>query len=85
MFAANPWLCNSRLEWFRKILRNNLDIDIDKPGCVATCTTKANDCPPDGTPLRALDFCLIEDAPLLLPLAETALSLTGWIILSELI
>uniref|UniRef100_A0A915EFY4 LRRCT domain-containing protein n=1 Tax=Ditylenchus dipsaci TaxID=166011 RepID=A0A915EFY4_9BILA len=47
--CANPWQCDSRLEWFRQLLRDNLDIDIDKPGC---------------TPLRALDFCPAADNPL---------------------
>lgn len=31
LIPANPWLCDSRLEWFRQLLRDNLDIDIDKP------------------------------------------------------
>lgn len=63
-FEANPWLCDSRLEWFRQLLRDNLDIDIDKPGCVAACMSSVNNCPPEGTPLRALDFCPISDNPL---------------------
>ncbi|CAD5220520.1 unnamed protein product [Bursaphelenchus okinawaensis] len=78
--CANPWLCDSRLEWFRQLLRDNLDIDIDKPGCVAACMSSVNNCPPEGTPLRAIDFCPISDNPL--PLTGTALSLVGWIILA---
>ncbi|KAI1707639.1 leucine rich repeat domain-containing protein [Ditylenchus destructor] len=78
--CANPWLCDSRLEWFRQLLRDNLDIDIDKPGCVAACGASFNNCPPEGTPLRAQDFCPIADNPL--PLTGTALSLVGWIILA---
>ena len=82
--CANPWLCDSRLEWFRKMLRENLDIDIDKPGCVAECGASPNNCPTEGTPLRTLDFCPIADTPPL-PLAGTALSLVGWIILAVLL
>ncbi|KAI1704727.1 leucine rich repeat domain-containing protein [Ditylenchus destructor] len=78
--CANPWLCDSRLEWFRQLLRDNLDIDIDKPGCVAACGPSFNNCPPEGTPLRSQDFCPIADNPL--PLTGTALSLVGWIILA---
>jgi hypothetical protein len=62
------------------LLRDNLDIDIDKPGCVAACMSSVNNCPPEGTPLRAIDFCPISDNPL--PLTGTALSLVGWIILA---
>ncbi|KAE9553632.1 hypothetical protein FO519_003177 [Halicephalobus sp. NKZ332] len=78
--CANPWLCDNRLEAFRQLLRDNLDIDIDKPGCVAACMSSINGCPPEGTPLRAIDFCPISDNPL--PLSGTALSLVGWIILA---
>lgn len=52
LIAANPWLCDSGLEWFRRLLRDNLDIDIDKPGCVSACAAGVNGCPIPGTPLR---------------------------------
>uniref|UniRef100_A0A7E4VVC1 LRRCT domain-containing protein n=1 Tax=Panagrellus redivivus TaxID=6233 RepID=A0A7E4VVC1_PANRE len=78
--CANPWLCDSRLEWFRILLRGNLDIDIDKADCVAACMSSINGCPPVGTPLRAVDFCPISDNPL--PLTGNAYSLAGWIILA---
>uniref|UniRef100_A0A183DL05 Conserved plasma membrane protein n=1 Tax=Gongylonema pulchrum TaxID=637853 RepID=A0A183DL05_9BILA len=68
------------LEWFRDYLRKNVDIDIDKPGCVAACVGNVNGCPPTGTPLRAVDYCAANDTPL--PLTGTALSLVGWIILA---
>lgn len=31
-FKENPWLCDSKLEWFRQMLRDNLDIDIGLGG-----------------------------------------------------
>ncbi|CAI4229468.1 unnamed protein product [Auanema sp. JU1783] len=77
--CGNPWLCNSELDWFRQLLRENLDIDIDKPGCVAACTGSPNGCPADGTPLRSVNFCPENEA---LPLEGNALSLVGWIILA---
>nr|CAD2184721.1 unnamed protein product [Meloidogyne enterolobii] len=80
--CENPWLCDSKLEWFRQMLRDNLDIDIDKPGCVAACGPSPNNCPPEGTPLRALDFCPSQEGTVEpMPLVGTALSLVGWIIL----
>lgn len=79
--CGNPWLCNSALEWFRTYLRENIDIDIDKPGCVAACVGSVNGCPPVGTPLRAVDHCTANDVPL--PLIGSALSLVGWIILGH--
>uniref|UniRef100_A0A0N5A498 LRRCT domain-containing protein n=1 Tax=Parastrongyloides trichosuri TaxID=131310 RepID=A0A0N5A498_PARTI len=79
--CANPWLCDSRLEWFRQLLRTNADIDIDKPGCVAQCITPtSNGCPPVGTKLRDIDNCPIADNPL--PLSGSALNMVGWIILA---
>uniref|UniRef100_A0A0N5C0G2 LRRCT domain-containing protein n=1 Tax=Strongyloides papillosus TaxID=174720 RepID=A0A0N5C0G2_STREA len=79
--CANPWLCDSRLEWFRQLLRSNADIDIDKPGCVSQCITPTNNgCPPVGTPLRDIDNCPIADNPL--PLSSSALNMVGWIILA---
>uniref|UniRef100_A0A1I7W0Q0 Leucine Rich Repeat family protein n=1 Tax=Loa loa TaxID=7209 RepID=A0A1I7W0Q0_LOALO len=79
--CGNPWLCNSALEWFRTYLQENVDIDIDKPGCVAACIDNVNSCPPVGTPLRAVDYCPANDTPL--PLTGNALSLVGWIILGS--
>lgn len=76
----NPWVCDNRLEWFQQLLRNNLDIDIDKPGCVATCESSSTNCSLKSVPLRDANFCLSEnDQPL--PLSGTALSVVGWIIL----
>uniref|UniRef100_A0A914XV59 Uncharacterized protein n=1 Tax=Panagrolaimus superbus TaxID=310955 RepID=A0A914XV59_9BILA len=84
--CANPWLCDSRLEWFRQILRDNLDIDIDKPECVATCISSINGCPPEGTPLRSNDFCpIFDDSQLQVPLSSGALSFVGWIILAVIL
>ncbi|KAF8372895.1 lron-2, partial [Pristionchus pacificus] len=80
--CANPWLCDSGLEWFRRLLRDNLDIDIDKPGCVSSCAAGVNGCPIPGTPLRAPDNCAIQDNPQPQPYTGTALSLVGWIILA---
>lgn len=77
--CGNPWLCNSALEWFRIYLRENVDIDIDKPGCAVACVDNINGCPPVGTPLRAMDYCPANDIPL--PLTRNALSFVGWIIL----
>uniref|UniRef100_A0A1I8BEF6 Ribosomal protein L15 n=1 Tax=Meloidogyne hapla TaxID=6305 RepID=A0A1I8BEF6_MELHA len=77
--CENPWFCDSKLEWFRQMLRDNLDIDIDKPGCVAACGPSPNNCPPEGTPLRALDFCPSQEGTVEpMPLVGTALSLVGW-------
>uniref|UniRef100_A0A915Q0K3 Leucine-rich repeat-containing N-terminal plant-type domain-containing protein n=1 Tax=Setaria digitata TaxID=48799 RepID=A0A915Q0K3_9BILA len=78
--CGNPWLCNSALEWFRTFLRENVDIDVDKPGCIAACVDNVNDCPPVGTPLRAVDNCPASDIPL--PLTRNPLALVGWIILA---
>ncbi|VDN03949.1 unnamed protein product [Thelazia callipaeda] len=78
--CGNPWLCDSTLEWFRTYLRQEVDIDIDKPGCVAACVGNVNGCPPVGTLLRAPDYCESNDMPL--PLTGSALSLVGWIILA---
>ncbi|VDK75391.1 unnamed protein product [Litomosoides sigmodontis] len=78
--CGNPWLCDSALEWFRTYLRENVDLDVEKPGCVATCIDSINGCPPVGTPLRAVDYCPANDIPL--PLTGNALSLVGWIILA---
>ncbi|ETN71482.1 hypothetical protein NECAME_19318, partial [Necator americanus] len=50
--CGNPWFCNNDLLWFRQMLRDNLDIDIEKPGCLAVCAASPNGCPPEGTPLR---------------------------------
>ncbi|VDK49977.1 unnamed protein product [Anisakis simplex] len=77
--CGNPWLCDSALNWFRQMLRENVDIDINKPGCTAVCVQSINGCPPEGTPLRAVDFCANDTA---LPLTGSALSLVGWIILA---
>uniref|UniRef100_A0A1I7X9X8 LRRCT domain-containing protein n=1 Tax=Heterorhabditis bacteriophora TaxID=37862 RepID=A0A1I7X9X8_HETBA len=76
--CGNPWFCNSELEWFRQLLRDNLDIDIEKPGCQAVCVSSPNGCPVENTPLRSVDFCYSDDAQ---PLTGKALSLVGWIIL----
>ncbi|TKR62726.1 hypothetical protein L596_026647 [Steinernema carpocapsae] len=57
IFACrNPWLCDSRLQWFRRLVRDT-DIDIDKPGCTAVCEASVNNCPPVGTPLKEPDLC----------------------------
>ncbi|GMT24715.1 hypothetical protein PFISCL1PPCAC_16012, partial [Pristionchus fissidentatus] len=81
--CANPWLCDSTLLWFRQLLRDNLDIDIDKPGCVSACAAGVNGCPIPGTPLRAPDLCQNEGpGPQPQPYTGTALSLVGWIILA---
>ncbi|VIO87475.1 Uncharacterized protein BM_BM7532 [Brugia malayi] len=78
--CGNPWLCDSALEWFRTYLRENVDIDIDKPGCTTACIDNINGCPSVGTPLRAVDHCPANDLPL--PLTGNALSFVGWIILA---
>ncbi|KAK6747160.1 hypothetical protein RB195_000401 [Necator americanus] len=78
--CGNPWFCNNDLLWFRQMLRDNLDIDIEKPGCLAVCAASPNGCPPEGTPLRAVDFCMENEEPQ--PLTGKALSLVGWIILA---
>ncbi|VDM75917.1 unnamed protein product [Strongylus vulgaris] len=78
--CGNPWFCNNDLLWFRQLLRDNLDIDIEKPGCLAVCAASPSGCPAEGTPLRAVDFCLENEEPQ--PLTGTALSLVGWIILA---
>ncbi|EYB89147.1 hypothetical protein Y032_0235g3179 [Ancylostoma ceylanicum] len=78
--CGNPWFCNNDLLWFRQLLRDNLDIDIEKPGCLAVCAASPNGCPAEGTPLRAVDFCLENEEPQ--PLTGKALSLVGWIILA---
>ncbi|KAK0398840.1 hypothetical protein QR680_002775 [Steinernema hermaphroditum] len=75
----NPWLCDSNLEWFRKLLRSNADIDIDKPNCVAVCEASFNNCPIPGTRLRDEDLCQF-DVPQ--PLQARALNYVGWIILA---
>uniref|UniRef100_A0AC35U6Q5 LRRCT domain-containing protein n=1 Tax=Rhabditophanes sp. KR3021 TaxID=114890 RepID=A0AC35U6Q5_9BILA len=81
--CANPWLCDSRFEFFRQLLRSNADIDIDKPNCASVCTSSINGCPPIGTPLRDIDNCPIADNPL--PLSGSALSMVGWIILAVIL
>ncbi|VDM63794.1 unnamed protein product [Angiostrongylus costaricensis] len=78
--CGNPWFCNSELLWFRQLLRENLDIDIEKPGCLAVCAASPNGCPPEGTPLRSVDYCLESEGPQ--PYTGQALSLVGWIILA---
>ncbi|PIO67428.1 hypothetical protein TELCIR_10821 [Teladorsagia circumcincta] len=50
--CGNPWFCNNDLLWFRQLLRDNLDIDIEKPGCLAVCAASPTGCPAEGTPLR---------------------------------
>ncbi|KAJ1356852.1 hypothetical protein KIN20_014691 [Parelaphostrongylus tenuis] len=77
--CGNPWFCNNDLLWFRQLLRENLDIDIEKPGCLAVCAASPSGCPPEGTPLRAVDFCLESETQ---PYTGQALSLVGWIILA---
>ncbi|PIO57769.1 hypothetical protein TELCIR_20811 [Teladorsagia circumcincta] len=79
--CGNPWFCNNDLLWFRQLLRDNLDIDIEKPGCLAVCAASPTGCPAEGTPLRAVDFCLENEEPQ--PLTGRALSLVGWIILGK--
>ena len=79
--CGNPWFCDGGLEWFRAFLRDNIDIDIEKPGCLAVCVRAINNCPPDGTPLRAIDFCPPNDEPA--ALAGTALSLVSRVILGS--
>ncbi|VDD90642.1 unnamed protein product [Enterobius vermicularis] len=78
--CGNPWLCDTMLEWFRAYLRENVDIDIEKPGCLAVCVRSINNCPPEGTPLRAIDFCVNDQPPL--ALTGSALSMVGRIILA---
>uniref|UniRef100_A0A8R1HPA0 LRRCT domain-containing protein n=1 Tax=Caenorhabditis japonica TaxID=281687 RepID=A0A8R1HPA0_CAEJA len=78
--CGNPWYCNSELEWFRTLLRDNLDIDIEKPGCTAVCASSPNGCPVEGTPLRSVDFCQNNEEAQ--PLVGRALSMVGWIILA---
>ncbi|KJH44716.1 hypothetical protein DICVIV_09240 [Dictyocaulus viviparus] len=77
---GNPWYCNSELLWLRQLFRDNLDIDIEKPGCQAICTSSPSGCPAQGTPLRAVDFCLENEEPQ--PYTGQALALVGWIILA---
>ncbi|PIC28151.1 hypothetical protein B9Z55_020160 [Caenorhabditis nigoni] len=77
---GNPWYCNSELEWFRTLLRDNLDIDVEKPGCLAVCQSSPNGCPVEGTPLRSVDFCQNNEEAQ--PLVGRALSMVGWIILA---
>ena len=60
-----------------------MDIDIEKPGCLATCVTSVNGCPPTGTNLRDIDICPIGDAPAQGALTSKPLSLVGWIILGK--
>ncbi|CAB3398459.1 unnamed protein product [Caenorhabditis bovis] len=78
--CGNPWYCNNELEWFRTLLRDNLDIDIEKPGCLAVCASSPNGCPVEGTPLRSIDFCQNNEEAQ--PLIGRALSMVGWIILA---
>uniref|UniRef100_A0A1I7UYE4 LRRCT domain-containing protein n=1 Tax=Caenorhabditis tropicalis TaxID=1561998 RepID=A0A1I7UYE4_9PELO len=78
--CGNPWYCNSELEWFRTLLRDNLDIDVEKPGCTAVCASSPNGCPVEGTPLRSVDFCQNNEEAQ--PLVGRALSMVGWIILA---
>ncbi|CAJ0959321.1 unnamed protein product, partial [Mesorhabditis belari] len=79
--CGNPWLCDSQLEWFRQLLRENLDIDIDKPGCTSVCRASPNNCPPDGTPLRSEDICpLNSETPQ--AFVSSPLQMVPWIILA---
>ncbi|CAJ0559622.1 unnamed protein product, partial [Mesorhabditis spiculigera] len=79
--CGNPWLCDSQLIWFRQLLRENLDIDIDKPGCTSVCRSAPNNCPPEGTPLRSEDLCpLNSETPQ--AFVSSPLSMVPWIILA---
>ncbi|CAI5452254.1 unnamed protein product [Caenorhabditis angaria] len=78
--CGNPWYCNNELEWMRQLFRDNLDIDIEKPGCLAVCVSSPNGCPVEGTPLRSVDFCQNNEEAQ--PLVGRALSMVGWIILA---
>ncbi|PAV75629.1 hypothetical protein WR25_07966 [Diploscapter pachys] len=78
--VRNPWYCNNELEWMRQLFRDNLDIDIEKPGCLAVCAASPNGCPVEGTPLRSIDFCQNNEEAQ--PLVGQALSVVGWIILA---
>ncbi|KAK0427033.1 hypothetical protein QR680_010031 [Steinernema hermaphroditum] len=82
IFACrNPWLCDSRLEWFRRLVRDT-DIDIDKPGCTAVCENSINNCPPIGTPLKQPDVCQPQSEGLL---PSNAANMVPYIILSVLL
>lgn len=84
LFSDNPWVCDDRLEWLRRWLRQNMDIVIDKqPGCLAVCKAPTD---LDNWPLRqenpprsvtALPFSVP-------PLNEGVVpSNIGWIILGK--
>uniref|UniRef100_A0A914WJ45 Leucine-rich repeat-containing protein 15 n=1 Tax=Plectus sambesii TaxID=2011161 RepID=A0A914WJ45_9BILA len=80
--CGNPWVCDRALEWFRQLLRDNLDIDINKPGCQATCAGGPADCFPATWPLRSPDPPCLEPPMQDAVIAGQALSLVGWIILA---
>ncbi|CDW53794.1 leucine Rich Repeat family protein [Trichuris trichiura] len=33
----NPWICDIKLNWFRRWLRENIEIAVDRPDCQAVC------------------------------------------------
>uniref|UniRef100_A0A5S6QUJ4 LRRCT domain-containing protein n=1 Tax=Trichuris muris TaxID=70415 RepID=A0A5S6QUJ4_TRIMR len=35
--CGNPWKCDAQLNWFRRWLRDNIEIIVDRPDCQAVC------------------------------------------------
>lgn len=83
-FVDNPWVCDERLEWLRRWLRQNVDIVIDKqPGCLGVCKAPAI---LDNWPLRQENPPFSSTALPIGPLNEGfAPSNIGWIILGNLV
>jgi len=80
----NPWVCDDRLEWLRRWLRQNADIVIDKlPGCLGVCKAPAF---LDNWPLRQENPPFTSTALPIGPLNEGfAPSNIGWIILAVIL
>ncbi len=79
--SDNPWVCDARLEWFRQWLRDNMDIQIDKPGCMSVCVAPSFF--PPNWPIRNLDpiFSTVFPPVTPLPSFRSASSIPFWIIL----